>query len=95
MDMDALIDELYVRVRKRLIEMGYIDREGGLSDNRQKTEHKKKLSKRVITERDIRDAWEENVTCIVAQERAIVTDLAKEYAGKKSIRLIREGKDSL
>lgn len=43
------------------------------------------LRKHVITEKDIRSAYEDKAETIVAGTRAILTDLAKEYAEKHRI----------
>lgn len=48
------------------------------------------LAKRVITERDVTEASAAKVTCIRIPAKSIVTDLAKDYALARNIRLIRE-----
>ena len=40
------------------------------------------ISKKVITERDLIAAKEQKVCCVVVDQKAILTDLAREYAGK-------------
>lgn len=47
------------------------------------------ICKRVITEKDIMAAHNEKANIIIVGERAIFTDLAKEYAGKQKISVIR------
>ena len=49
-----------------------------------------RLTKRVITERDVAEACTAKATCIRIQANSIVTDLAKEYARSRDISLIRE-----
>ena len=49
-----------------------------------------RLSKRVITERDISEACAAKANCIYIPARSIVTDLAKDYARTRDISLIRE-----
>lgn len=57
-----------------------------------RTEEEKeyRLNKRVITERDLVDACAAKVSRVCIPSRSIVTDLAKEYAKERDIRLIRE-----
>ncbi len=47
------------------------------------------ISKRVITERDLIAAKEQKVCCVVVNQKAILTDLAKDYAGKQRITIQR------
>jgi hypothetical protein len=49
------------------------------------------LSKRVITEKDIVKAGSEKAKIIVIDEKALITDLAKEYAAKRKITIKRKG----
>jgi ethanolamine utilization protein len=49
-----------------------------------------RLTKRVITERDVSEACTAKATCIRIQANSIVTDLAKEFARSRDISLIRE-----
>ncbi len=44
-----------------------------------------KFTKRIITERDIREAYEQHATQICISEKTIITDLAREYAEQKGI----------
>lgn len=57
-----------------------------------RTEEEKeyRLSKRVITERDLADACAAKASRVCIPARSIVTDLAKEFAKERDIRLIRE-----
>ena len=48
------------------------------------------LEKRVITERDLRDAAGRDVYAVRVTKRAIVTELAKEYLQARNIALLRE-----
>ncbi|MFV0518041.1 MAG: hypothetical protein ACK5MV_11655 [Aminipila sp.] len=43
------------------------------------------INKRVITERDIRIAYEEKAQIVCIKNGTIITDLAKEYAGQRGI----------
>lgn len=47
------------------------------------------LYKKVITEKDVTAAHGEKATAIVVPQRAILTDLAKEYARKRNIQILR------
>ena len=47
------------------------------------------ISKKVITERDLIAAKEQKVCCVVVDQKAILTDLAREYAGKQKITIQR------
>lgn len=48
------------------------------------------ICKHVITERDIRKVWEESkIQKIVIGSKAILTDLAREYADKQKIMIVR------
>ncbi|MDO5562646.1 MAG: hypothetical protein Q4F74_03440 [Synergistaceae bacterium] len=49
----------------------------------------KQFTKRVVTERDLYAARNEGVNQIVIKEETIMTDLAKEYAAKYGIAVIR------
>ena len=49
----------------------------------------KRITKRVVTERDMRLAFDENVTCVTVGEKTIVTDVAQEYATKNKIEIVR------
>ncbi|QHI72618.1 hypothetical protein [Aminipila terrae] len=46
------------------------------------------LAKRVITERDIHSVYEQHLDVIYVTERAIITDLAREYAEQRGISLV-------
>ena len=48
------------------------------------------VTKRVLTERDIRDAAAEKVTCIHVPAKCILTALAKDCAKEHGIRLVQE-----
>ena len=48
------------------------------------------LAKRIITERDIISLAQEKTERIIVGERAILTDLAKEYAVRNKIEISRE-----
>ena len=48
------------------------------------------LTKRIITERDVISAREEKVSCILVGKKAILSDLAKEYAKKYGISIARD-----
>ena len=48
------------------------------------------LEKRVITERDLRDAAGRDVRAVRVTKRAIVTELAKEYLQARNIALLRK-----
>lgn len=48
------------------------------------------LTKKVITERDLISARDENVTCVTFSAKAILTDLAKDYGKRHNIRLERQ-----
>ena len=48
------------------------------------------LNKRVITERDITEAATSGVTVIRVGKRAILTDLAKEYAHNQKLEIVRD-----
>lgn len=56
----------------------------------ERTQKEFRLSKRVITERDISEACAAKASCIYIPARSIVTDLAKDYARTRDISLIRE-----
>lgn len=47
------------------------------------------LYKKVITEKDVTAADREKATAVVVPERAILTDLAREYARKRNMEIIR------
>ncbi len=49
-----------------------------------------RLTKRVITERDVSEACTAKATCIRIPANSIVTDLAKDFARSRDISLIRE-----
>lgn len=49
-----------------------------------------KIEKRILTERDVISAREEKAACIVVGKKAILSDLAKEYARKYQINIVRE-----
>lgn len=49
-----------------------------------------KCSKKVITERDIYNLKEKNVTRVLIGEKTIVTDLAKDLAKTRGIEIVRE-----
>lgn len=49
----------------------------------------KQFTKRVVTERDLYAARNEGVSQIIIKENTIMTDLAKEYAAKYEIAVIR------
>lgn len=48
------------------------------------------LNKRVVTERDITEAATSGVTVIHVGKRAILTDLAKEYAHNQKLEIVRD-----
>jgi ribose 1,5-bisphosphokinase PhnN len=48
------------------------------------------LGKRVITERDITEAVTNGVTVVHVGARAILTDLAKEYAHNQKLEIVRD-----
>ena len=48
------------------------------------------VTKRVLTERDIRDAAAEKVTCIHVPAKCILTALAKDCAKEHGFRLVQE-----
>ncbi len=48
-------------------------------------------NKRVITEQDVVSLHKNNISTVQIQKQTIVTDLAKEYAEKYNITLVREG----
>ena len=47
------------------------------------------LYKKVITEKDVTAAHGEKATIVVVPQKAILTDLAKEYARKRNIQILR------
>lgn len=49
-----------------------------------------RLDKKVVTERDLISAKEEKATCVLVGRKAILTDLAKDYAKRHGIELKRE-----
>lgn len=52
------------------------------------------ISKRVITEKDVTAAHGEKATAIVVGPKAILTDLAREYANKRRITILRQDSSS-
>lgn len=46
------------------------------------------ITKKVVTERDMILAGEEKAGCVILNEKAILTDLAKDYAKKRGIALV-------
>ena len=66
-------------------------KEDPVAENEQPADGKTmKLAKRIITERDVISAREEKVSCIQVGKKAILSDLAREYAKKYGIRIVRE-----
>ena len=49
-----------------------------------------KIEKRVITERDLSAVYDKDVSVIHIGKRAILTDLAKEYAQARKVSLVRD-----
>ena len=49
-----------------------------------------RLEKRIITERDVISAREGKAACILVEKKAILSDLAKEYAKKYGISIARD-----
>lgn len=49
------------------------------------------IDKKVVTERDIKRAWEEGAITVYISNKAIISDLAKEYAKNRNILLKRSG----
>ena len=63
---------------------------GCCGEKPQKAEKEIRITKKVITERDIIEADREKVTCIHLRKGNILTDLAKDAASKRNIRLVNE-----
>ncbi|BCJ94972.1 ethanolamine utilization protein [Anaerocolumna cellulosilytica] len=49
------------------------------------------IDKKVVTESDIKRAWEEGAVTVYTSDKAIISDLAKEFAKNRNILLKRSG----
>ena len=97
MDYEALVQEVLRRVMIKLQEL-----EAGKSCNASVPQpasaccceasepvKEKTFKKRVITERNVKDAAVEGAKRIIVCENTIITDLARELAARNRIELIR------
>lgn len=98
MDYEALVNEILTRVLAKLeeIEAKKTSSQSASSNTSScccKTEATqfvaKDLKKRVVTERDVKTAAAEGVTRINVCENTILTDLAREYAAKSRIEIVK------
>lgn len=67
---------------------------GGLGAAQQVSGREVMISKRVITEKDVMAAHADKASVIVVGEKAILTDLAREYANKRQIAILRQDSSS-
>lgn len=98
MDREKLIDEICKRVLQLLAErdsgikveynMGSVTANVVKSSDACKKELV--LDKKAITERDVITARENGVHRVLVKRKAILTDLAKEYAHRYQIEIVRE-----
>ena len=103
MDYDALVNEILTRVLAKLkeAELSAAPSSCNIPDTSCSSgstntslaapvaTKEKRITKRVVTERDMRLASDEAVTCVIIGERTIVTDVAQEYATKYKIEIVR------
>ena len=47
------------------------------------------IDKRVVSERDVASLYKQGLACIRVGERSIVTDLAREYAAARGVKIVR------
>lgn len=98
MEMDHLIDEIVRRVQEKLRESEEAVRCEPAKrqecvcgfDPKQETEVEAVLLKRVLTEQDMISACSPGLTVLHVSCRAILTDLAKDYAKVRRIKVVRD-----
>ena len=103
MDYEALVNEILRRVMAKLQEMeaakAAAQTPAATSSQCSATQccpaatatspKELRITKRVLTERDVIDATREGITCIIVGERTILTDLAKERAANSGINIVK------
>ncbi len=97
MDYESLIQEVVSRVMSKLAELGKDSQGCGAEADQCCTfceapaaVKEKKITKRVLTEKDVIAARNEGATRIVAGENTIITDLAKDYAAAHRVEMVRK-----
>lgn len=49
-----------------------------------------RLDKRIVTERDVNAVYKRGMTTVYAYQKAIITDLAREYAQARGVEIVRD-----
>jgi len=88
-DIDALIDEICKKVLERLQALEAQQNASRCDTCSNESCKEYTISKHVITEKNVIDAHAERAQKIVVDSKAILTDLAKEYAHKRNIAIER------
>jgi len=103
MDYDALVNEILTRVLAKLKEAELCttpsscnipDTSASSGSTCTSTatpvaRKEKQITKRVVTERDMRTANDEGINCVILGEKTIITDVAKDYATRYKIEITR------
>ncbi len=99
MDYESLVSEILSRVIARIMETeaasakenkcSAAEAPGTISETEQMQCKEKMFDKRVITEKDMYKCRNEGYNCIRIASNTIMTDLAKEYAEKNGIKVIK------
>lgn len=83
------IEDICIAVIERLIRLGYLEWKRK-TDGKTEAEMEAKLDKHVILEKDVKEIGNSGIRRAAVGKKAIITDLAKEYADKKGIVIYRE-----
>lgn len=86
MDIDSLVDEILRRVQEKLREAEEAARRQPVQS--QETKAEAVLLKRVLTEQDMISVCTPGLAVLHVLRRAILTDLAKDYAKARRVKVI-------